>query len=122
MLKLARTVKSASRFPPLASRSFAEVVNATPSNEVSASAPPAVRRPKSLLKPTNTSQNVLINGRIPVREDHGLYAFFRMKEVKEGDSVVGDARYEVAETPENIQKVTGEWFLSLSPSHTRKTA
>ncbi|KAK1229874.1 54S ribosomal protein L4 mitochondrial [Marasmius sp. AFHP31] len=33
--------------------------------------------------------------RVPVREDHGLYAFFREKEPgKDGKTVVGEARYE----------------------------
>lgn len=42
--------------------------------------------------------------RIPVREDHGLYGFFRKKD--EAD-LVGDARFEVVETPEKMQHATG---------------
>ena len=43
-----------------------------------------------------------------MKEDHGLYAFFRQKEPKEGEELVGDAKYEVVETPEKMQKVTGK--------------
>lgn len=42
--------------------------------------------------------------RITVREDHGLYAFFRRKEEED---LLGDARYEVFETPDKAQVPTG---------------
>jgi len=72
-------------------RTFADVVPAPPSQQT----PPA----PSLKK-----------GRIPVREDHGLYAFFRRKE---GDDLTGDANYEVVETPEKNQHLTGRgWRAS----------
>ncbi|KAF8903155.1 mitochondrial 39-S ribosomal protein L47 (MRP-L47)-domain-containing protein [Gymnopilus junonius] len=42
--------------------------------------------------------------KVPVRDDHGLYGFFRKKPAA---GLVGEARYEVVETPEEGQLVTG---------------
>jgi hypothetical protein len=100
MLSVSRAASLLSRRAP-AFRSFAQVVDAA-SNESSTPTTPPVSA-----KRTN---HVLGNGRIPVREDHGLYGFFRRKEPKEGETLVGDAKYEVVETPEKMQKVTGMWF------------
>lgn len=42
--------------------------------------------------------------RVPVREDHGLFAFFRKKP---GDNLTGEDSYEVVETPEQGRLVSG---------------
>lgn len=39
-----------------------------------------------------------------MRDDHGLYAFFRRKR---GDNLVGEDRYEVLETPDEGKMVSG---------------
>ncbi|KAF8895515.1 mitochondrial 39-S ribosomal protein L47 (MRP-L47)-domain-containing protein [Infundibulicybe gibba] len=67
-------------------RSFAEVLSAPATTSV----PPAPLAHNGL------------NGRVPVREDHGLYAFFRRKD---GEDLAGDAKYEVVESPETMQKM-----------------
>lgn len=50
----------------------------------------------------STPSGLPTKGRIPVREDHGLYAFFRRKA---GNDLIGDARFETVETPESVQKL-----------------
>lgn len=97
MLSLART--AARRINRVPARSFAEIVSVeqnTPS--------------------TSSNNDVSTNGhsnpfqRIPVREDHGLYAFFRRKS---GDDLVGDAKYETFESPDSGQVMTGRaWKAS----------
>ncbi|TFK64622.1 MRP-L47-domain-containing protein [Pluteus cervinus] len=72
-------------------RSFADIVAAPSSTQLSA----------NVLQPT-TPAGLPIKGRIPVREDHGLYSFFRRKP---GAELQGDARFETVETPESIQKL-----------------
>jgi len=53
-------------------------------------------------------------GRVPVREDHGLYGFFRQKP---GADLVGEDRFEVFETPESGQILTGQsMLLCLTPA------
>jgi hypothetical protein len=42
--------------------------------------------------------------KLPVREDHGLYAFFRRKP---DDTLKGENRFEVFETPESYQVLSG---------------
>ncbi|KAK2465332.1 hypothetical protein APHAL10511_002686 [Amanita phalloides] len=42
----------------------------------------------------------LERGRVPVREDHGLWAFFRRKK---GEDLVGEARYETLEHPVKME-------------------
>jgi hypothetical protein len=50
--------------------------------------------------------------KVPVREDHGLYAFFRRKEVKFGaEEPQGEEKYEVVETPQAMQTISGEFSL-----------
>jgi large subunit ribosomal protein L47 len=49
-----------------------------------------------------------LNQKLPVREDHGLYAFFRRKP---DDTLKGEDRFEVFETPETYQLLTG-MFIS----------
>jgi large subunit ribosomal protein L47 len=81
-------------------RALAEVVGTIRNESAISVAPPTT--PKQTV---SRSVRVLTEGRIPVREDHGLYAFFRRKE---GADLIGDARYEVVETPEKVQHVTGK--------------
>ena len=97
MLALARTaVRRINRVP---ARSFAEIVSVEQN------------------RPSTSSNNVVsTNGhsnplqRIPVREDHGLYAFFRKKS---GDDLVGDARFETFESPDSGQVMTGKLSLDV---------
>lgn len=42
----------------------------------------------------NTIVPVRLGNRVPVHEDHGLYGFFRQREPEEGQTLVGEARYE----------------------------
>jgi len=57
------------------------------------------------------SSSTIIN-KVAVREDHGLYAFFRRKPQKpDSPELVGEDRYEVVETPEEGQLITGSLFL-----------
>ena len=42
--------------------------------------------------------------KIPVREDHGLYAFFRRKS---NDTLKGEDRFEVVESPDTYQVLSG---------------
>ncbi|KAF9046570.1 mitochondrial 39-S ribosomal protein L47 (MRP-L47)-domain-containing protein [Panaeolus papilionaceus] len=96
MLALSRSTLSTCISKSLC-RSFAQVVPAT----------------QGALTPVPVNQENLFEGstpsprktaKVPVREDHGLYAFFRGKE---GDNLEGEARYEVFETPEQAQLVSG---------------
>ena len=94
MLALARRApKRVSRLTT-AIRGLADVIGTPPDQPT----PPALSSPPK--------------GSIPVREDHGLYAFFRRKE---GADLVGGAQYEVVETPEKMQRLTGKscqtWYL-----------
>ena len=49
----------------------------------------------------------LSNTKVPVPDDHGLYAFFRKKT---GNNDTGEAAYEVVETPDQGQLSTGKPF------------
>ncbi|RDB18006.1 54S ribosomal protein L4, mitochondrial [Hypsizygus marmoreus] len=99
MLSLARAVPkrvSGFTFTSLTTRSFAEVETRTSIASQTSS--------QSSVNPT------ALKGRISVREDHGLYAFFRQKDE---ENLIGDAKYEVVETPEKMQKETGRaWKAS----------
>ncbi|KAF8158155.1 mitochondrial 39-S ribosomal protein L47 (MRP-L47)-domain-containing protein [Crassisporium funariophilum] len=53
---------------------------------------------------TETTSKSSSSRRVPVKEDHGLYGFFRRKA---GDDLKGEARFEVFDTPENAQVLTG---------------
>ncbi|KAH0586167.1 54S ribosomal protein L4, mitochondrial [Termitomyces sp. J132] len=84
----------------LAFRSFAQVVQ-TPSGSPSSSL--TQRRPQKLSR--------ILRDKVPVREDHGLWGFFRRKE--NGDELEGEAKYEVVEDPQNRHKQTGRsWKAS----------
>lgn len=87
-------------------RALADVVATLPNKSI-INPPPVPRNPT----PTQRSIYVLSKERIPTREDHGLYAFFRRKEDVD---LVGDARFEVVETPEKVQGVTGRYFATSS--------
>jgi large subunit ribosomal protein L47 len=51
--------------------------------------------------------------KVAVREDHGLYAFFRkIPQKPDSPELVGEDRYEVVETPEEGQLITGLLFLA----------
>ncbi|KAF8967156.1 mitochondrial 39-S ribosomal protein L47 (MRP-L47)-domain-containing protein [Flammula alnicola] len=110
MFSLTRTAaKRVSR--PLI-RSFAEVV--TPDAKAEPHSPPAVlagpsqlhrtrAHRKSTTPPPATPPKPPSNGKVPVRQDHGLYAFFR----KRKNNLAGEGGYEVVETPEDAQLLTG---------------
>ncbi|KAF9077824.1 mitochondrial 39-S ribosomal protein L47 (MRP-L47)-domain-containing protein [Rhodocollybia butyracea] len=87
-------------------RNFAELVHV---NTPQPSAPPPLRGtidpppPRAIGGPDkgqnipdteNTVVPVRLGNRVPVREDHGLYGFFRQREPEEGQTLVGEARYE----------------------------
>ncbi|KAF8645230.1 hypothetical protein AX16_008057 [Volvariella volvacea WC 439] len=74
--------------PRIISRTFAQVVNTTSG--------------VSSAKPSAPVNGLPLTGRIPVKKDHGLYAFFRRKQ---GEGLVGDARFETLESPESMQKL-----------------
>ena len=84
-------------------RSFAEIVAENPTRrrkfkrrEAGASAPSGSPEPS---KP----KEKLIQ-KLPVREDHGLYAFFRRKS---DDTLRGEERFEVVESPDSYQISSG---------------
>ncbi|KAG6830974.1 hypothetical protein H0H87_006625 [Tephrocybe sp. NHM501043] len=85
----------------ISTRSFAEVVGAP---TVSSDASPAhYKRPRKLHR--------ILKEKAPVREDHGLYGFFRKKE--NADELTGEAKYEVVEESASKQKQTGRsWRAS----------
>lgn len=96
-------------------RSFAELVS-IPSTQFtsppSAKASISGRKQRSNLPPQTPK-----GGRVPVRDDHGLYAFFRRKG---GNNLTGEDRYEVVETPEDGRMISGicdclfsTWILGL---------
>ena len=87
-------------------RSFAEIVTENPTRPrklkrrearlLAGSAPsesPELSKPKQKLAQ-----------KISVREDHGLYAFFRRKS---DDTLKGEDRFEVVESPDTYQVLTG---------------
>ncbi|KAG6890642.1 hypothetical protein C0995_006618 [Termitomyces sp. Mi166 len=103
MFALARTVinraprASTSR---IATRSFAAVIQ-TPSGSSSSS--PSRQRPLKLSR--------ILKEKVPVREDHGLWGFFRRKD--NADELEGEAKYEIIEDPQSRQKQTGRsWKAS----------
>ncbi|KAF5360500.1 hypothetical protein D9756_005024 [Leucocoprinus leucothites] len=102
MLSLARSLRQ--RTPQLQTslqctrRWLAEVVDATPNTpqpEI-----PIVVVPHT--EPVNWRKE-----KVPVREDHGLYAFFRRKEPEDGKVFEGEAKFVVCETPQSFQTLSG---------------
>jgi len=88
------------RLPRLSTRSFAEHVTVPQLTPPPSAEAPAGRRKRKSKFPVAEKQK----GRLPVRDDHGLYAFFRRKR---GDNLVGEDRYEVLETPDEGKMVSG---------------
>lgn len=106
------------RIPTSILRSFAQVVepNRNPSLDTSKTdtlpRKERHRKPKKL-DPTPPETPTITN-KVAVREDHGLYAFFRRKPQKpDSPELWGEDRYEVVETPEEGQLITGRaWEAS----------
>ena len=114
MLALARTApKHVSRLVngQLTVRTLADVVVTPPNKSAIGVSPPALRGTPTSTQASSRSVHVLSKERIPVTEDHGLYAFFRRREGTDTD-LVGDAKYEVVEAPEKVQRVTGKPFCT----------
>jgi len=86
MLRLTRNVPKRVSVP--LTRGLAEVVPAKRTSSVS-----VTRKSKAT--------RILEQGRVPVKEDHGLWAFFRRKQ---GDDLVGEARYETTEHPVTVEQ------------------
>ncbi|KAE9395080.1 hypothetical protein BT96DRAFT_923105 [Gymnopus androsaceus JB14] len=97
--------RSCGRHPPSLSRSYAELV---PVNSTRTSAPPPLKgsidppTPNAIAGPNDSASSAesqlvspaRLGNRIPVREDHGLYAFFRKKQPAQGQTLEGEAQYE----------------------------
>ena len=88
-------------------RSFAELVpiqstQSAPPPSASVEASPRRRRRKSQLPPGPVEKAK--PGRVPVKENHGLYGFFRRKP---GDNLTGEDRYDVVETPDDARMISG---------------
>lgn len=98
--------RSCGRRPLVLSHCYSELV---PVNSTRTSAPPplrgsidpptqsAITGPNDSTSSTTESQvvsPVRLGNRIPTREDHGLYAFFRKKQPEEGQTLEGEAKYE----------------------------
>jgi large subunit ribosomal protein L47 len=86
MLRLTRNVPKRVSVP--LTRGLAEVV-------------PAKRTPSISVTRKSKATRILEQGRVPVKEDHGLWAFFRRKQ---GDDLVGEARYETIEHPVTVEQ------------------
>ena len=95
-------------------RSFAEIVAENPTRHrklrrrqarLLAGSTPS----ESLPTPEISKPEKLIQ-KIPVREDHGLYAFFRRKS---DDTLKGEDRFEVVESPDSYQVLSGMSSLQL---------
>lgn len=78
------------------SRSLAEIVPAQPHQ---------FPRTGLTKAESSTSTRVSRNSRVSVREDHGLYAFFRRRT---GENLTGEDRYEVVEPPEEGRLISGK--------------
>lgn len=103
MLSLTRT--AAKRGPRPLIRSFSEALNAEPHPEPPPP-PPTSAGPSRGRRPANrrSDYTALSHEKVPVPQDHGLYAFFRKKQ----DGPRGEARYEVVETPQDAQMHSGK--------------
>ncbi|KAK7056767.1 54S ribosomal protein L4 mitochondrial [Paramarasmius palmivorus] len=88
------------RIPSLFSRGFAEIVPAERASEglkAAESLPPSPNANETSKddKTPKIISPVRLGNRVPVREDHGLYGFFRKKQQGEdGKTYVGEAQYE----------------------------
>ncbi|KAJ3995717.1 mitochondrial 39-S ribosomal protein L47 (MRP-L47)-domain-containing protein [Lentinula boryana] len=104
MLTLLR--RSYSSRPRLLTRSFAEVVPVTSQPSApqplkgTIDPPPthAIASPDGNNSASNAEPKIVaperLGNRVPVRADHGLYAFFRLKEPAAGQTLKGEAQYE----------------------------
>jgi large subunit ribosomal protein L47 len=84
-------------------RSFAEIVAENPRRQRKLRRSQARSLAGSAPSETPEPEQNLIQ-KLPVREDHGLYAFFRRKS---DDSMKGEDRFEVMESPDTYQVLTG---------------
>ncbi|KAJ3715350.1 mitochondrial 39-S ribosomal protein L47 (MRP-L47)-domain-containing protein [Lentinula raphanica] len=98
--------------PRLTTRAFAEIVPTTSVRNSQHSPPPPPLKgtidpppTRTLASPDGSPSNasnseskvvapVRLGNRLPVKENHGLYAFFRKKEPSSGQTLLGEARYE----------------------------
>ncbi|KIM43206.1 hypothetical protein M413DRAFT_444015 [Hebeloma cylindrosporum] len=110
MLSLSRHASKQNSRPLL--RSLAQVVGPNTRdhnpNLDASEVDPRRRRQRATKLNTTPSASPSTSSKVAVREDHGLYAFFR-KVPRKADSpeLVGEDRYEVVETPEEGQLLTG---------------
>lgn len=64
--------------------------------------------PAPITKRFKPPTRILEQGRVPVKEDHGLWAFFRRKK---GENLVGEERYETVEHPNMVEQArTGSLY------------
>ena len=89
-------------------RSFAEIVaeNPTGHRKLKRSQLRLVDGPvpsESIPIPELSKPQTLVD-KVPVREDHGLYAFFRRKS---DDTLTGEDRFEVVESPDTYRVLSG---------------
>lgn len=119
MLSLSR--HASNRIPSPLLRSFAQVVERnTRDHSPSASEVDTSRRRQgrqrakklgTISSKTPSASSSTTTSKVAVREDHGLYAFFRKVPQKpDSPELVGEDRYEVVETPEEGQLITGLLF------------
>lgn len=121
MLSLSR--HASNRIPAPLLRSFAQVVDPNTRDHIPSSSASEVdtsrrrqgrQRAKKLGTTTSKTpfaSSSTTTSKVAVREDHGLYAFFRKVPQKpDSPELVGEDRYEVVETPEEGQLITGLLF------------
>ncbi|KIK52047.1 hypothetical protein GYMLUDRAFT_208245 [Collybiopsis luxurians FD-317 M1] len=101
--------RSCTRSSRLFSRNFAEIVPAATPLKGTIDPPPpgAITGPNGANTETNSKvvAPVRLGNRVPVREDHGLYAFFRKKEPAPGQTLVGEAQYETLGGTPNMEAI-----------------
>ena len=74
-------------------------------------APVKSTSPTSVTKRTKTATRILEQGRVPVREDHGLWSFFRRKK---GDDLTGEARYDTIEHPNAVEQARTGSYIAIT--------
>ncbi|KAM6494342.1 Mitochondrial 39-S ribosomal protein L47 (MRP-L47) domain containing protein [Amanita muscaria] len=89
---LGRSCNVSKRAHLILKRSFAQVVPVSTKNTSTSSSIPVTSKPAS---------STLQHGRVFVREDHGLWHFFRKKDSAD---LVGEARYETVEHPSKVEQ------------------
>ena len=113
MLSLSRFASK--RIPGPFLRSFAQAVgpgdNSNLASEIDTSHRRRRRRTKKLGSTATLPSASSSTSKVAVREDHGLYAFFRrIPQKPDSPELVGEDKYEVVETPEEGQLITGLLF------------